>query len=57
MATLIWAAIEQFGISVEDMTALFLGAVLATGAVVLCAGLFTVLWIVLRRVMRRRNID
>lgn len=57
MAVLIWAAVDQFGISTEDMTSLFLGAVLVTGVVVMCAGLFTVLWVVLRRLMQRRNDD
>jgi hypothetical protein len=57
MATLIWAAVDQFGISTEDMTTLFLGALLVTGIIVLCAGLFTVLWIVLRRLMQRRDIE
>jgi hypothetical protein len=57
MGLLIWAAVDQFGISTEDVTSLFLGAVLVTAVIVLCAGLFTVLWIVLRRLMHRRDID
>ena len=57
MAVLIWAAVDQFGISTEDVITLFLGAVLVTVVIVLCAGLFTVLWVLLRRLMHRRNVD
>ena len=57
MGVLVWTAVEQFGISIEEMTALFLGAVLITGGIAACAAFFTFLWIALRRLVQRRGND
>ena len=48
MAVLIWVAVEQFGISSEEMISLFLGVLLVTGVMVGCAALVTGLWVGLR---------
>lgn len=57
MLVLIWGAIDQFGISTQEMTELFLGTVLVAGAVIVCAALFTLVWVGLRKVMRRDNAN
>ena len=57
MGVLVWTAVEQFGISIEEMTALFLGAVLITVGIAACAAFFTFLWIALRGLVQRRGND
>ena len=42
MATLVWAAMDQFGISRREMTDLFLGAVLAVMVVIAAAAVVAV---------------
>ena len=51
MATLLWAAIDQFGLSYEEMAELFLATLLAVGAVIVLAALVALLWIGLRRLL------
>ena len=53
MSTLIWAAMDQFGISRQEMTELFLGAVLVVALVIVCAALAVLLWLGLRKLLRR----
>ena len=53
MATLVWAAMDQFGISRREMTDLFLGAVLAVTVVIAAAAVVAVAWVVLRRLLSR----
>lgn len=53
MAALVWVAMEQFGISRQEMTGLFLGTVLVAAAVIASAAVMAVLWITLRKVLRR----
>ncbi len=51
MATLLWAAIDQFGLSWEEMAELFLATLLVVGAVIVLAALVALLWIGLRRLL------
>ena len=51
MATLLWAAIDQFGLSYEEMAELFITTVLVVGAVIALAALVALLWIGLRRLL------
>lgn len=53
MAALIWVAVQQFGISRQEITQLFLGTVLVALLVIAGAALMTVLWVGLRRLLRR----
>ena len=53
MASLIWVAIDQFGISHREMTELFLGTVLVAVLVILCAAVVVLLWVGLRKLLRR----
>ncbi len=53
MACLVWAAVDQFGLSWSDIGDLFLGTLLALGLVILAAALSVGLWIGLRRLLRR----
>lgn len=53
MASLIWVAIEQFGISEREMTELFVGTVLIAVLVIFCAAIIAMLWIGLRKLLRR----
>ena len=53
MASLIWVAIDQFGISHREMTELFLGTVLIAVLVILCAAVVVLLWVGLRKLLRR----
>ena len=53
MASLIWVAIDQFGISQREMTELFVGTVLIAVLVILCAAVVVLLWVGLRKLLRR----
>ena len=53
MAALVWVAMEQFGISRQEMTGLFLGTVLVAVAVIASAAVVALLWITLRKLLRR----
>ena len=55
MAALVWAAMDQFGISQQEMTELFLGVVLVAVLVILCAGVIVLLWVTLRKWLRRNH--
>ncbi len=55
MASLIWVAMDQFGISQREMTELFLGTVLIAVLVIVCAGVITLLWVALRKLLRREK--
>ena len=52
MASLIWVAMDQFGISRQEMTELFLGTVLVAVLVIVCAAVITLLWVGLRKLLR-----
>ncbi len=53
MGTLIWAAIDQFGIPVKEMVDLLLITVLLVSSVIIVAAIGVALWLGLRRVLRR----
>jgi hypothetical protein len=55
MASLIWVAIDQFGISQREMTELFVGTVLVAVLVILCAAAAVLLWVGLRKLLRREK--
>jgi len=55
MAALVWAAMDQFGISRQEMTGLFLGTVLVAVLVILCAGVIALLWVSLRKWVGRNQ--
>ena len=48
LAALVWAAVDQFGISWEEMLDLFLVTLAAIGIVILAAALFALIWIGVR---------
>ncbi len=53
MAALVWAAVEQFGIPLEEIGELFLATVIAVGVVIGAAAVVALLWLGLRRLLRR----
>jgi hypothetical protein len=53
MATLIWAAIDQFGISPREMLGLFGTTALAVGAIILAGAFIAGIWVGLRAIFRR----
>jgi hypothetical protein len=53
MGVLIWAAMDQFGISRGEMTQLFVGTLVAAGVTIVLAGLMALLWVGLRKLLRR----
>ena len=53
LAALIWVAMDQFGISRQEMTGLFMGTVLIAVLVIACAAVLTLLWVGLRKLLRR----
>jgi hypothetical protein len=55
MAALVWVAMEQFGISRQEMSGLFLGTLLVAAFVIASAAIVALLWIALRRLLRRNS--
>lgn len=55
MGVLIWAAIDQFELSPQEMTELFLGTLWVMGGTIVLAAVFATLWIGLRRLLRSRD--
>lgn len=55
MAALVWVALGQFGISREQMSALFLGTVLVVVLAIASAALLVAAWMGLRRLLQRRK--
>ena len=53
MASLIWVAVDQFGISRQEMTELFLGTVLVAVLAIGCAAVAVLLWSGLRKFLYR----
>jgi hypothetical protein len=53
MAALVWAAMDQFGISRREMGELFLGTVVVVALIIGAAGLVAALWMGLRRLRSR----
>ena len=57
MATLIWAAVEQFDIPLDVMMDLLLTAVLVTAVVIGLAALVTLSWLGLKKLAQRGRGD
>jgi hypothetical protein len=57
LGTLVWAAIEQFDVPVEDMFQLFIGTLLSTLVVILFAALAVGIWMGVKKVLRRGERD
>lgn len=55
MGALIWVAMDQFGISREDMTDLFLGTLMVMGVVIIAAAIVALLWMALRGLLRQKD--
>lgn len=53
MGCLVWAAVEQFGLSWFDIGDLLLATLLVVGLVIVSAAVAAALWIGLRRWLRR----
>jgi hypothetical protein len=53
LAVLVWTAVDQFDIPMEDVRELLLGTVLAVVLVIGLAALVVLIWMGLRRLMRR----
>ncbi|MEM9256146.1 MAG: hypothetical protein AAGA91_11910 [Pseudomonadota bacterium] len=53
LGVLVWAAVEQFGITWQEVGSLFLGAVLVVMVVVAAAALGALVWVSLRRRLNR----
>ncbi len=53
MASLVWVAMDQFGITQREMTELFVGTVLIAVLVIICAAVVVLLWVGLRKLLRR----
>jgi len=55
MAALVWAAVDQFGLSWREMSDLFLAILALTGAVIILAAITVMLWVGVRRVVRGKR--
>jgi len=53
MAALVWIAVDQFGISRQEIIGLFTATLLVLVAVIVSAAGATLLWISLRKLWRR----
>ena len=51
MATLLWAAVDQFNIPVEEMVQLFLMAILVIAIIIVAAAVTVALWQLLKRAL------
>jgi ABC-type Na+ efflux pump permease subunit len=55
MALLVWAAMDQFGISADHMLQLFAGTLIIAALTILLAALCAGVWILLRSFCRHRK--
>jgi len=53
MAALVWVAMDQFGISRREISELFITTLLVVGLVIGAAGIMVILWMGLRKLLRR----
>ncbi len=53
MATLIWAAVDQFAISWAEIRQLFVVTLIGVLVIMVCAGLGVAIWQLLRRLIGR----
>jgi hypothetical protein len=54
LGTLVWVAVDQFGVPPGDMADLFLATLLVVSLVIGAAALVALLWVGLRRLRQRR---
>jgi hypothetical protein len=57
LGVMIWAAVDQFGISQQEMTKLFLGTLWVVAGTIVAAALFAGLWVGLRKCLHRGKPD
>ncbi len=57
LGVLVWAAVDQFGISLEEMTRLFLGTLWVAGGIIACAALLVAVLVGLRKLLQRSDLD
>ena len=57
LGVMIWAAIDQFGISREHMLNLFTTTLLIAGGVIVLAAAIAMLWVGVRKLVQRDNSD
>jgi len=57
LGVMIWAAVDQFGISTREMAELFLGTLWIVAGTIVTAALGTGLWIGLRKWLHRGEPD
>lgn len=55
LGTLVWSAVDQFGIPMEEMIDLFLTTVMGVLSVIAVAAVVAVLWFSLRWLLRDRS--
>ncbi len=55
LGVLVWTAIEQFGISKQEMANLLIGTLIVAGGTIVLAGLCVVLWIGLRKLLGQHD--
>lgn len=53
MGALVWVAVDQFDVPIEEMRELALGTAVAVFLVIGLAAVFAALWVVLRRLLHR----
>lgn len=53
LGSLVWVAVDQFGIPWKDMLELFLGTLMFVGLFIAVAGLLVGLWLGLRRLIQK----
>jgi len=53
MSSLIWVAVDQFDISVDEMLSLFYATAIGAGLIILAAGTVVVIWVLLRKLTTR----
>ncbi|MEZ5573301.1 MAG: hypothetical protein R3E64_14965 [Halioglobus sp.] len=57
LAAMVWTAVEQFGIPRRDMAELFLATVWIVGGIIGSAALFALLWVAIRKLLHRSDLD
>ncbi len=53
LGVMVWSAVEQFDVPLEEIRQLLLGTVIAVVLVILAAAVFVLVWAGLRRLLRR----
>lgn len=53
LGVMVWSAVEQFDVPLEEIRQLLLGTVIAVVLVIFAAAVFALVWVGLRRLLRR----